>query len=58
MEQELTVSIILYTFPKMQALRPFPSDSDLPHILHHIFCKLPAELMLEIFSLVLYLFMT
>ena len=36
-EQKLPVPVILYPFPKVQALRTFPSDSDLPHILHHIF---------------------
>ena len=57
-EQKLTVPVILHTFPKVQ-----PSGHSLHIQIFHTYCiisfrKLPTELMLEIFSLVLYLFMT
>ena len=57
-EQKLPVPVILHTFPKVQ-----PSGHSLQIQIFHTYCiisfrKLPAELMLEIFSLVLYLFMT
>ena len=56
--QKLPVPVILYAFPKMQ-----PSGHSLQVQIFHAYCiisfsKFPAELMLEIFSLVLYLFMT
>ena len=56
--QKLPIPIILHAFPKMQ-----PSGHSLQIQIFHAYCiisfsKFPAEFMLEIFSLVLYLFMT